>query len=104
MLFQPMLFGLIGAAVNFDNIDLSTLGNDKITKEWASDFCPDKIHNYSFKYNCHTCNVKCITPKSNKQLTFYAPEIEDRGTYHFCLVCHSVLLSSTKNFNLGYNF
>jgi hypothetical protein len=35
------------------------------------------------------------------------PEIEDRGAYCFCPVCHSVLpvlLSSTKNFNLGYNF
>jgi hypothetical protein len=33
---------------------------------------------------------------------FYAHEIEDRETYCFCPVCHSVILSSTKNFNLGY--
>ena len=26
---------------------------------------------------------------------FYAPEIEDRGAYCFCPVCHSVLLSET---------
>ena len=26
---------------------------------------------------------------------FYAPEIEDRGAYFFCPVCHSVLLSET---------
>ena len=28
-------------------------------------------------------------------LSFYAPEIEDRGAYCFCPVCHSVLLSET---------
>jgi hypothetical protein len=30
---------------------------------------------------------------------FYAPEIEDRGAFCFCAVCHSVW-----NFNLAYNF
>ena len=28
-------------------------------------------------------------------LSFYAPEVEDRGAYCFCPVCHSVLLSET---------
>ena len=28
-------------------------------------------------------------------LDFYAPEIEDGGTYCFCPVCHSVILSET---------
>jgi hypothetical protein len=45
-------------------------------------------------------------------LFFYALEIKDQGAYCFCpvchsvllLFCHSVLLSSAKNFNLGYNF
>ena len=26
---------------------------------------------------------------------FYAPEIEDRGAFCYCLVCHSVILSET---------
>ena len=40
-------------------------------------------------------------------LSFYAPEIEDRGAYCFCPVCHSVIPSfchSLWNFNLAYNF
>ena len=46
---------------------------------------------------------------------FYAPEIEDRGAYCFCPVCHSVVLSFCNsvilsfcpplwNFNLANNF
>ena len=35
---------------------------------------------------------------------FYASEIEDRGAYCFCPVCHSVILSSSLNFNLANNF
>ena len=40
-------------------------------------------------------------------LSFYAPEIEDRGAYCFCPACHSVIPSfchSLWNFNLAYNF
>ena len=33
--------------------------------------------------------------KSTNNLSFYAPEIEDRGAYCFCPVCHSVILSET---------
>ena len=38
---------------------------------------------------------------------FYAPEIKDRGSYWFCPVCHSVILSFCPlfwNFNLANNF
>ena len=49
------------------------------------------------------------------QAHFYAPEIEDRGAYCFCPVCHSVILSFCHsvilsfcpplwNFNLANNF
>ena len=31
--------------------------------------------------------------KRNQSSFFYAPEIEDRGAYCFCPVCHSVILS-----------
>ena len=51
----------------------------------------------------------------NKLTFYYAPEIEDRGAYCFCPVCHSVIPSlchsvipsfchSLWNFNLANNF
>ena len=62
--------------------------------------------------HCHTSHVKCfilysinihpfllyqgiIMLLSYPIVDFYAPEIEDRGTYCFCPVCHSVLLSES---------
>ena len=33
---------------------------------------------------------------------FYAPEIEDRGAYCFCPVCHSVLLSETLTLLINF--
>ena len=29
--------------------------------------------------------------------SFYAPEIEDRGTYCFCSVCHSLILNAVQS-------
>ena len=43
--------------------------------------------------------------------SFYAPEIEDRGAYCFCSVCHSLIINAVQslcnsvwNFNLAHNF
>ena len=36
-----------------------------------------------------------ITIDSSLFGCFYVPEIEDRGVYSFCPVCHSVILSET---------
>ena len=33
---------------------------------------------------------------------FYAPEVEDRGAYCFCPVCHSVLLSETLTLQINF--
>ena len=35
---------------------------------------------------------------------FYAPEIEDRGAYCFCPVCHSVLLSESLTLLIHVTF
>ena len=41
------------------------------------------------------CLLPIIVVICSKHLNrfFYAPEIEDRGAYCFCPVCHSVILS-----------
>jgi hypothetical protein len=51
----------------------------------------------------------CMLDIQNRNLFLCPWEIEDQRAYCFCPVCNSIIichvfLSSTKNFNLGYNF
>ena len=50
-------------------------------------FKPVCMHAFTFKLD-----FCIISESSQKVLNFYVPEIEDRGAYCFCPVCHSVNL------------
>ena len=41
-------------------------------------------------------STRCFSSTNYEFTYIYAPEIEDRGAYCFCLVCHSKILSSLK--------